>query len=76
VYQVDRMIQKAMLDSPGNNKGYFTSGDFAFVAMMRPNEHWTDDEIEQTLQQLVQENKIREIEPGKYKPASGGDGGY
>jgi len=55
----------------GNDKGHFTKSDFAFVAMMRPNERWTDDEIEQTLQQLVKEDKIRE-ESGKYTPASGG----
>jgi hypothetical protein len=49
--------------------------------MMRPNEHWTDDEIEQTIQQLIQEGKIREIEDDKkYQPntteeisTSGGD---
>jgi hypothetical protein len=70
-YQVDEingMIQKAMRDGQGNNKGHFTKDDFAFVAFMRANEHWTEDEIEQTLQQLLQEGKIREVEIGKYKP--------
>jgi hypothetical protein len=69
------IASKAMLDNEGNNKGYFTNGDFAFVAMIRPNEHWTDDEIEQTLQQLLREGKIVELEPGKYSPTSGDGGG-
>jgi hypothetical protein len=75
VYQVDDindMIEKAMrYGTQGNDKSHFTKSDFAFVAMMRPNERWTDDEIEQTLQQLVKEDKIRE-ESGKYTPASEG----
>ena len=67
---VDDMIQKAVRygTTQGDDKGHFTKGDFAFVATMRPNEHWTDDEIEQTLQQLLQEGKIREVEAGKYEP--------
>lgn len=76
VYLVGEMIEKAMKDGQGNSKGHFTKGDFAFVAMMRPNEHWTDDEIEQTIQQLIAECKITEVEPDKYQPAiTKGEGG-
>jgi hypothetical protein len=68
VYQVDEMIQKAMRDEQGNINGHFTKSDFAFVAFVRPNERWTEDEIEQTLEQLLREGKIVELEGGRYEP--------
>jgi hypothetical protein len=68
------MIKKAMKDGQGNSKGHFTKDDFAFVVMMQPKEHWTDDEIEQTLQQLLQEGKIREIDLDKYEPVDSDPG--
>jgi hypothetical protein len=59
-----------MKDGQGNSKGHFTKSDFTFIVTMRPNEKWSDDEIEQTLQALMDEGKIRELEPGKYQPTT------
>ena len=57
-----------MLDNQGTNKGYFTKDDFIFTLLMLPNQHWTEDQAEQTLYALLEEGKLQEIEPGKYKP--------
>ena len=37
---------------------------------MLSNQHWTEDEVEQTFYALLEEVKIQEIkgEPGKYRP--------
>jgi hypothetical protein len=59
------LTKKAMRD-----KDYFTMEDWVFTLQMLPNERWTEDESEQTLYQLLQEGKIRELEPGKYEPTT------
>jgi DNA replicative helicase MCM subunit Mcm2 (Cdc46/Mcm family) len=56
------LTKKAMRD-----KDYFTRDDWVFTLQMLPNERRTEDESEQTLYQLLQEGKIRELEPGKYQ---------
>jgi hypothetical protein len=62
------VIQKCMLDEQGNDRGYFTLQDWKTSLMFRPNEHWTEDQAEQTLYQLLQENKVVELETGRYEP--------
>ncbi|HEX2472356.1 MAG TPA: hypothetical protein VHJ59_06365, partial [Nitrososphaera sp.] len=66
---IKEIVDKVMLDSEGNNKGYFTKDDFVYSLIMRPNEHWTEGQAEQTLYQLLQESKVTELEPGKFKPS-------
>ena len=65
---LQEMIDSAMRDKEGNNKGYFTKDDFIYSLIMRPNEGWTEDEAEQTLYALVQEGKLSEFEQGRFKP--------
>lgn len=60
LHTLDKAIDKAMLDSQGNNKGYFTKQDFVFSLVMLPNEEWTVDEAEQTLYALADEGEIIE----------------
>jgi hypothetical protein len=35
---------------------------------MLPNSKWNYDKAKDVLEQLLQEGKLQEIEPGKYKP--------
>ena len=73
VGQVDafmELIYKCMLDGDGNDKGYFTRSEWTVRLLLLPNEHWTEDQAEQTLQALVEEGKIVEFEQGKYKPTT------
>ena len=67
---MEKVIPNAMRDNQGNTKDYFTTDDFIYATQMLPNEHWTDNEAEQTLYALLEEGKIREIEgkPGMYEP--------
>jgi hypothetical protein len=64
---VHEVIEKAMKDSQGNNKGYFTLEDFIYFVQMLPNERWTENEVEQTVQSLVQEGVLGEFESGRYR---------
>jgi hypothetical protein len=48
------------------NKDHFTKSDFVFIAVMRPNEDWTESRAEKELQSLVQEGVLEEFEPGRY----------
>ena len=74
-YPIEECISRAMLDKEGkNNKGYFTLEDFVFELQLLPNECWTHDQAEQTLYQLLYEEKIEEIEPDKYRPVSKNNG--
>jgi hypothetical protein len=34
---------------------------------MLPNEHWTEDSTMKLIEELLQDGKLVEIEPGKYK---------
>jgi hypothetical protein len=67
-YSIEEIISKCMLDEQGNNKGYFTIDDWLVRLLFLPNEKWTEDQAEQTLHALLQDGKIRELEPGKYQP--------
>jgi hypothetical protein len=43
--------------------------------VMRPNAHWTEDQVEQTFYQLLEERKLEEIEEeqeGRYRPTQEG----
>lgn len=67
-----QIAEKAMKDNQGNSKGCFTKEDWLFACQMWPNLHWTEVEAEQTLYELLEEVKIREIsgKPGMYEPNS------
>jgi hypothetical protein len=68
---VKEATRKAMLEPQGTtNKGYFTHLDLAFWLMMLPNEHWTEDSTKELVDEWLQDGKLVEIEPGKYKPAA------
>jgi hypothetical protein len=69
-YSIEEIVSKCMLDAEGNNRGYFTKDDFIYALIMRPNEHWTEDQAEQTLQALIEEGKVVEFEPGRFKPTT------
>lgn len=58
-----------MLDHNGANKGYFTVNDLAFHLMILPNTDWNGDKTNKLIDQLLQEGKLEQIEPGKkFKP--------
>jgi hypothetical protein len=61
-------VNNCMSDEQGNNKGYFTIDQWKTRLMFLPNEYWTEDQAEQTLQALIEEGEVTEIESGKYKP--------
>lgn len=64
-------IRKAMMDDDGTtNKGYFAANHLIFELMALANQHWTYNEAEHLLSQLLQDGKVVEIESGtgKYKP--------
>jgi hypothetical protein len=65
---MEKVIQKCMRDEQGNKKGYFTANDFIYTLVMRPNEHWSEDQAEQTLYALVEEGKLTEFEEARFKP--------
>jgi hypothetical protein len=67
-YSIGEIINKAMLDGEGNNKGYFSKSEFLFRCQMWPNLHWTEDKSAQIFYQLLQEGKIQETELGRYVP--------
>jgi hypothetical protein len=70
-YSIEDIISKCMLDKEGTgNKGYFTRDDWIVRLLLLPNEHFTEDQAEQTLQQLLQEGKVVEFEATKYKPTT------
>jgi hypothetical protein len=58
------------------NKGYSTKDDFVYNLIMRPNEQWTEDQAEQTLDQLLKEGKIEEMEEGEEEGGGGKKGGF
>jgi replicative DNA helicase Mcm len=65
---LSQIIAKAMLDGHGGNKGYCTKDDFIYTTQMWPNLNWSEDQAEQTFYQLLQEGKLTETEPGRFKP--------
>jgi DNA replicative helicase MCM subunit Mcm2 (Cdc46/Mcm family) len=67
---ISRIIEKAMLDKEGNNKGYCTEQDFVWRTQMEPNLHWTEAEAEQTFYALEEEGKLVEFEEGRFKPTA------
>jgi len=64
------IIQKCMLDKEGNNKGYFTKGDFVHTLIMRPYEKWSEEQAEQIFYQLLQEGKVLKMGDDKYQPTT------
>ena len=72
VRDVGDVVQKAMLDSQGNNKGHFVKDDWIYILTMLPRQHTLycdEDEAEQTLYSLLEEGMIQEIGEGRFKPA-------
>lgn len=67
-YSIEEIISKCMLDELGNNRGYFTLQDWKTTLMFRPSEHWTEDQAEQTLYQLLEEGKVLKLGDDKYQP--------
>jgi hypothetical protein len=64
-------LQKAMLDGQGKSKGYFSLLDLDFHLQMLPNNAgWNEDKTKELIDHLLQEGKLQQIEPGKYKPAT------
>ncbi len=59
-----------MLDGQGKSKEYFTHLDLAFWLMILPNEHWTEESTKKLIEEWLQDGKLVEIEPRKYKPAT------
>ncbi|HEX6281561.1 MAG TPA: hypothetical protein VFZ67_04985, partial [Nitrososphaera sp.] len=77
-YSIEEITHKAMLEPQGTtNRGYFTHLDLAFWLMTLPNEHWTEDSTKELINKWLQDGKLVEIQPGKYKPtmATGERGG-
>ena len=66
-YSIEEITSKCMLDEQGNNRGYFTLQNWKTM-MFRPNEHWTEDQAEQTLYQLLEEGKVLKLGDDKYQP--------
>jgi hypothetical protein len=70
-YSIEEIIYKAMLEPQGTtNRGYFTHLDLTFWLMMLPNEHWTEDSTKELIDKWLQDGKLVEIQPGKYKPTT------
>ena len=65
-YLLQEIAPKCILDGLGNNKGYFTLQEWVQRLMFLPNDHWTQDQAEQTLQALIDERKIVEFQRGKF----------
>jgi len=58
-----KLVEKAM-----GGKDYLTKDDFIYTTQMVPNLHWTEDQAEQTLYQLLQEGKVLKLGDDKYQP--------
>jgi hypothetical protein len=67
---LSEIIQRLMIDEQGNNQGYFDIKKWKTRMMFLPNQHWTEDEAEQTLYALIEEGRIEEFEPGRFKPTT------
>jgi P4 family phage/plasmid primase-like protien len=62
------IMDKAMLNEQGNNKGYFTKDDWTVRLLFLPDEKWTEDQAEQTLLALIEDGEVTEIEEGRFRP--------
>jgi hypothetical protein len=71
-YSIEEIIlNKAILDEQGKNKGYFTVEDWKTAVMCLPIQHpyhCDEDQAEQMLYALLEDGKIKEKELGKYCP--------
>ena len=45
-------------DQQKGDAGYFTKNDFEYILLMRPNEGWDVDKVEQTFNALLEDGKI------------------
>jgi hypothetical protein len=61
--QINPLIQKAMGD-----KGYCTRDDFVFTSQMEPNLHWSETKVEEAFDAMIQDGRLEEFEPDKYRP--------
>jgi hypothetical protein len=65
------IIHNCMLDEKGNNQGYFTIDRWKTRLMLLPRQHplhGDEDQAEQTLYALVEEGRVTEFEPRRFKP--------
>lgn len=53
------------------DKGYCTEQDFVFATQMAPNQHWSESDGQQTFYRVVEEGKLEEFGPGKYRLVEG-----
>lgn len=54
-----KVIKKAIQYSPQKGQGgYFTKSDLEYTLLMRLNEGWNTDKVEQTFNALLEEGKI------------------
>jgi hypothetical protein len=72
--QLWEAIEKAMLDSEGKyNKGYFTFDEITVYRLTISNGVWTYIKLDQVIQQLLEQGKLKVIETEKcenYKPTT------
>jgi hypothetical protein len=69
--ELSKLINELMLDEHGNNLGYFDEGKWVVKFMLQPKQSrycCDQDQALQMLKALIEEGKIVEFEPGKYRP--------
>ena len=67
---------KEIIEKLIGDKDFFTKAEWMTALMFLPIQdplHCDEDQAEQTLQALIEEGKLIEFEPGKYKPLEGED---
>jgi hypothetical protein len=72
-YSIEEIINKCMQDEHGNNKGYLMENELKTRLMMLPVQdrlYCNEERAQQTWEALVQQGKLVEIEPGRYKPVT------
>jgi hypothetical protein len=50
------------------DKGYCTRDDFVFTSQMEPNLHWSETKVEEAFDAMIQDGRLEEFEPDKYRP--------
>jgi hypothetical protein len=62
-------IEKAMVDSEGKyDKGFFTFDELAVHRLTISDGGWTYFRLDHIIQQLLEQEKLKEIEPEKFRP--------
>lgn len=68
--QLWEAIEKAMPDPEGKyNKGYFTFDELG-VRLKISSDGWTFRKLDQVIQHLLEQRKLEEIEPEKFRPTT------